>query len=299
MNIRILGGCLRVFSWGVVLVLTGSVLVLLGYLLVKGIPSLGRDLIFGQVDVLDAVLLKKRVFDGLFPAIAGTLSVVALSVGLAVPVGVCAGIYMSEFATVFQQRVFGLMFDILAGIPSIVIGLFGFSGAIFIHKYISNDFRPCLAVSVVALAFLVLPYITRTTQAAMQGLSIQIRQAALALGATRVQNIFYVLLPRSFSGILSGIILAIGRCAEDTAVIMLTGVVATAGIPGSLLGSYEALPFYIYYISSQYTDAAELMSGYGAAIILLGVCAVLFALAFIIKRHLAGPAGPARGRFHG
>jgi phosphate transport system permease protein len=251
------------------------------------------------VDVLDAVLLKKRVFDGLFPAIAGTLSVVALSVGLAVPVGVCAGIYMSEFATVFQQRVFGLMFDILAGIPSIVIGLFGFSGAIFIHKYISNDFRPCLAVSVVALAFLVLPYITRTTQAAMQGLSIQIRQAALALGATRVQNIFYVLLPRSFSGILSGIILAIGRCAEDTAVIMLTGVVATAGIPGSLLGSYEALPFYIYYISSQHTDAAELMSGYGAAIILLGVCAVLFFLAFLIKRHLAGPAGPARGRFHG
>ena len=125
MNIRILGGCLRVFSWGAVLVLTGSVLVLLGYLLVKGVPSLGRDLIFGQVDVLDAVLLKKRVFDGLFPAIAGTLSVVVLSVGLAIPVGVCAGIYMSEFATVFQQRVFGLMFDILAGIPSIVIGLFG------------------------------------------------------------------------------------------------------------------------------------------------------------------------------
>ena len=299
MNIRLLGGCLRVFSWGAVLVLTGSVLVLLGYLLIKGVPSLGRDLIFGQVDILDAVLLRKRVFDGLFPAIAGTLSVVALSVGLAIPVGVCAGIYMSEFATVFQQRVFGLMFDILAGIPSIVIGLFGFSGAIFIHRYISNDFRPCLAVSVAALAFLVLPYITRTTQAAMQGLAEQTRQAALALGATRVQNIFYVLLPRSVSGILSGIILAIGRCAEDTAVIMLTGVVATAGIPGSLLGSYEALPFYIYYISSQYTDDAELMSGYGAAIILLGVCAVLFFLAFIIKRRLAGPAGPVTGRFHG
>jgi phosphate transport system permease protein len=273
--------------------------VLLGYLLVKGVPSLGRELIFGQVDVLDAVLLRKRVFDGLFPAIAGTLSVVLLSVGLAVPVGLCAGIYMSEFATVLQQRVFGLMFDILAGIPSIVIGLFGFSGAIFIHKYVSNDFRPCLAVSVVALAFLVLPYITRTTQASMQGLSVQTRQAALALGATRVQNIFYVLLPQSFSGILSGIILAIGRCAEDTAVIMLTGVVATAGIPGSLLSSYEALPFYIYYISSQYTDATELMSGYGAAIILLGVCAVLFFLAFLIKRRLAGPAGPAPGRFHG
>ena len=299
MTTKVFGWCLHLFAWGAALLLLGSVLALLGYLLIKGVPSLNRDLIFGQVGFLDAVLLQKRVFDGLFPAIAGTLCVVVLSVGLAIPVGVCAGIYMSEFATVTQQRVFGLMFDILAGIPSIVIGLFGFSGAIFIHRYISNDFRPCLAVSVAALAFLVLPYITRTTQAAMQGLGAQTRQAALALGATRVQNIFYVLLPRSFSGILSGIILAIGRCAEDTAVIMLTGVVATAGIPGSLLGSYEALPFYIYYISSQYADAAELMSGYGAAIILLGVCAILFLLAFIIKRQLAGHTGPEPGRFYG
>jgi ABC-type phosphate transport system permease subunit len=88
------------------------------------------------------------------------------------------------------------------------------------------------------------------------------------------------------AGIVSGIMLAIGRCAEDTAVIMLTGVVATAGVPRSPLSSYEALPFYIYYISSQYTDQAELSRGYGACLILMTTCALLFMLAYSIQRGL-------------
>ena len=83
---------------------------------------------------------------------------------------------------------------------------------------------------------------------------------------------------------LSGIILAIGRCAEDTAVIMLTGVVATTGVPKSLLSNYEALPFYIYYISSQYANTHELLTGYGASVILLAICVSLFFLAFVIKK---------------
>ena len=86
------------------------------------------------------------------------------------------------------------------------------------------------------------------------------------------------------SGIVSGIILSIGRCAEDTAVILLTGVVVTAGIPTSLLSQYEALPFYIYYLSNQYTDQAELSKGYSACLILLTICAILFLVALIIKK---------------
>jgi len=96
-----------------------------------------------------------------------------------------------------------------------------------------------------------------------------------------------VLVPSALTGITSGIILAIGRCAEDTAVILLTGVVATAGAPSGLLAQYEALPFYIYYISNQYADQAELARGYGACLVLLGICASLFLLAYGIKRGLA------------
>jgi phosphate transport system permease protein len=133
---------------------------------------------------------------------------------------------------------------------------------------------------------LVLPYIIRTTQGALESIPLDIRLTALALGATKLQNIFLVMIPKSLSGIMSGIILAIGRCAEDTAVIMLTGAVASAGLPRSLFSQYEALPFYIYYISSQYADPEELMQGYGASIILLLLCAGLFLTAYGIRKGL-------------
>jgi phosphate transport system permease protein len=93
-----------------------------------------------------------------------------------------------------------------------------------------------------------------------------------------------VLIPKSLSGIVSGIILSIGRCAEDTAVILLTRAVAFAGVPKSLFVQYEALPFYIYYISSQYANQQERLSGYGASIILLLICALLFFVAFMIQK---------------
>ena len=167
------------------------------------------------------------------------------------------------------------------------MGLFGFSIAVFLHHRFSDRIYPCLIISALSLAFLVLPYLIRTTQVALEEIPADLRLTAPALGATRWQNIRHVLLPRSLSGILSGVILSIGRCAEDTAVIMLTGVVATAGIPRSLFSGYEALPFYIYTVSAQYADQQELMTGYGAAIILLMVCAALFAAAFMVKHLLS------------
>jgi phosphate transport system permease protein len=171
--------------------------------------------------------------------------------------------------------------------PSIVIGLFGFSLAVFLHKHFSDRIGPCLLISSIALSLLVLPYIIRTTQGALESIPLDIRLTALALGASKLQNIFLVLIPKSLSGIMSGIILAIGRCAEDTAVIMLTGAVASAGLPKSLFSQYEALPFFIYYISSQYSSQDELMQGYGAAIILLLLCGILFSVAFVIRKGLA------------
>ena len=274
------------FSWICAMVLLGTVLCILGYLLVNGLGTLNVNLIFGGTDPVDALLFRKQVFDGLFPAMVGTFTLVTLSVSFAVPIGLAAGIYMAEYCRGTLKKVFSLFFDVLAGIPSIVVGLFGFSIAIFLHNYFSSQIYPCLFISALSLAFLVLPYLIRTTQVSLENLPEDIRRTAPTLGATKLQNIFYVLIPRSLSGIASGVILSIGRCAEDTAVIMLTGVVATAGVPKSVFSNYEALPFYIYYISSQYTDKQELLSGYGAAIILLIICGVLFMMAFFIKHRL-------------
>ncbi|MDD2302007.1 MAG: ABC transporter permease subunit, partial [Eubacteriales bacterium] len=251
-----------VFSWIMTILLCLFVSVFLGYLLSQGLPSLGRELIFGQADPLQALLGRARVFDGIFPAIVGTLCLVVLSATLAVPVGVCSGIYLAEYAGPGMKKLSGMLFDILAGIPSIVIGLFGFSLAVFLHNHFDDRIGPCLLISSLSLAILVLPYIVRSTQISLEELSPGIRRTALALGANKLQNITYVLIPNALSGISSGIILAVGRCAEDTAVMLLTGVVATAGVPTSLLSQYEALPFYIYYISNQYTNPEELAGGY-------------------------------------
>ncbi|RQW85949.1 MAG: phosphate ABC transporter permease PstA [Geobacter sp.] len=286
MKLRILERLTVLFSWAAGFILLAAVFLLLGYLLVKGYSSISLSLIFGEASPLRALLLEERVFDGLFPAIAGTLVLVILSIVWAIPIGMATGIYLAEYAGPRVKKMLDVFFDVLSGIPSIVVGLFGFSFAVFLHKNFSDKIGPCLLISSIALSFLVLPYIIRTTQASLEGIPRDIRLTAIALGATQLQNIFLVLIPKSLSGIMSGIILAIGRCAEDTAVIMLTGAVATVGLPKSFFSQYEALPFYIYYISSQYSTPDELMQGYGAAIILLLLCAILFSIAYGIRRGL-------------
>ena len=267
------------------LLLLTSVGTLVGYLLYKGMGAINLKLIFGDTAPLQALLLHRQVFDGLFPAIIGTFFLVLLALSFAVPVGIAAGIYMAEYSRGRYKYFFGFFFDVLASIPSIVVGLFGFSIAVFLHHNLSEQIYPCLLIAALSLSFLVLPYIIRTTQLALESIPIAVRLTAPALGATRLQNIFHVLIPRSLASIISGLILAVGRCVEDTAVIMLTGAVASAGIPKSIFGQFEALPFYIYHISSQYADSRELAGGYAAAVILLTTSLVLFGVTFFIKNR--------------
>lgn len=283
---RVIEKLFILYAWGCGALLFGSVGCIVGYLFYMGASNLSLSLIFGTENPLSVIFLQKPAFNGLFPAIFGTFVLVLFSVGIALPTGISTGIYLAEYAGKKTKHAFGFFFDILAGIPSIVIGLFGFSITVFLHHYFTPDIYPCLLVSSLSLSFLVLPYLIRTTQTALESIPWETRQTALAIGASRFQNIFFVLIPHSFSEIMSGIVLSIGRCAEDTAVIMLTGVVASAGIPGSIMEGYEALPFYIYYVSSQYANAEELGNGFSAAIILIVICISLYVFSFLIKQKL-------------
>ncbi len=274
-------------SWGSCLLLLAAVLSILGYLFVRGGGILGSELLFGNVAPLDALLLRRQVFDGLFPALVGTSALVLLAVGMAMPVGLAAGIYMAEFSRKRSKQHLTVLFDVLAGLPSIVVGLAGFSLTIVLHRILPGKIGPCLLISALALSFLILPYLIRSIQMALESVPFSLRRTAPALGATRLQNIFYVLLPNRLPDILGGVILAIGRAAEDTAVIMLTGVVVSAGLPRSLFEQFEALPFYIYYISSQYTDPEDLKMGFGAAILLLAICGLLFVCAILLEQTVS------------
>jgi phosphate transport system permease protein len=282
---KALAGLTIAFSSAATLLLFAAVLLFVGVIVFRGWPGLTPGLIFGDTRPLDALLLRRQVFDGLFPAMAGTLALVALTMTLAVPAGLATGIYLAEYARGSGKAVISLLFDILAGLPSIVVGLAGLALTIVLHRLFPGRIGPCLLISSLALAFLILPYLVRSVQLALESLPRTLRLTAPALGADKLTTIRAVLLPACLPEIAGGIILAVGRAIEDTAVIMLTGAVASAGVPRSLLAQYEALPFYIYYISGQYADPEELQRGFAAALLLLAMCVVMLVAAQWLARR--------------
>jgi phosphate transport system permease protein len=277
---------LFLYCWSCGIFLITVVACLIGFLLYKSMPNIGLKLIFGDVHWYKALIGKQIVFDGIWPAMAGTFFLIILSTAISIPLGISAGIYLSEYCPANLKAMFSFFIDLLAGIPSIVMGLFGFSLVLLIHKFITPAANTCLIVSALSLAFLVLPYLIKTTQIALSSIPKESQLIGPSLGFSKLDDLWHIRLPQSTKNILSGIILSIGRCAEDTAVIMLTGVVAIGGISDSIFSKYEALPFYIFYIAAEYTSAEELARGYGASLILLTITGTLFFVSYMIRKRL-------------
>lgn len=271
-------------SWLAAVGLVAGAGVLVGYLLDRGLATLNPELFFGDAPMWEAFIGRRPVWDGIWPAVAGTFSLVAISSAIAVPLGIAGGIYLAEYAADRWKAYSGFAVDLLAGMPSIVMGLFGFALILFLRKNLMPAANTCLLLSAGCLALLVLPYLIRTTQTALESLPLSLRMVGLSLGFTQWQNIVYVLVPSAGRGILSGVILAIGRSAEDTAVILLTGVVANAGLPRGLTDKYEALPFSIYYLAAEHRSLHELNRGFGAALVLLILTSTLFLGAYWLRR---------------
>jgi len=151
---RVTENAVKVFLWTSAVMITGAVAILLLFLLKKGAPGLSLKLVFGDADPLKALFLKERVFNGIFPAIVGSFLVVFLSVTWAIPLGVLTGIYMAEYGNGHLKKILDFSFDLLASVPSIVIGLFGLTLAIFLHRNFSQRLYPCLLISSFSLEYL-------------------------------------------------------------------------------------------------------------------------------------------------
>ena len=274
------------YCWFCGFLLIAAIGILIGFLILKSIPTLRLDLIFGDTPWHQAITGQQVVFDGIWPAMVGTFYLIALSTIISIPVGISSGVFLSEYCPAGLKTVFSFLIDLLAGIPSIVMGLFGLSLVLFVHQFITLKANTCLIVSALCLAFLVLPYLIKTTQIALNSIPRELKLIGPSLGMSKLDDLWHIRLPQSSKNILSGVILSIGRCAEDTAVIMLTGVVASGGIPASIFSKYEALPFYIFYIAAEHTSPEELSQGYGASLILLTITGMLFLLSFIIQKRL-------------
>lgn len=263
--------------------MVGLVLCLVVFLLWRGGTSLGLDLFFGDTPPWQAILGLRPVWEGIWPACAGTVGLVGLTLCLALVPGVGCGIFLSQYASARQQRVMGCAVDVLAGTPSIVMGLFGFTLILFLRRTVWPDANTCLLLAAGCLALLVLPVLIVTTREALDAVPKELVLTATALGFTRERSLRYVQLPAAAKGIWSGVVLALGRAVEDTAVILLTGVVANAGLPAGLGAKFEALPFFIYYTAAQYQTPEELDRGFGAALVLLLLAAALLVLARAIE----------------
>ena len=272
------------FAWfsGMATLLVVAILVF--YLFGRGVTSINAALFFGDTPWMDALLGKKPVFEGIWPALVGTLMLVALSTAIAIPIGIASGIYLAQYASGRIRVLLSFLVDLLAGTPSIVMGLFGFTLILTLRRTLIPEARTGLLLAAGCLAMLVLPYVIRTTQMALDAIPEHLRLLGPSVGLSKWQNIRRVLLPLASRGILSGAILAIGRAVEDTAVILLTGVVAQAGIPRGLADKFEALPFRIYYLAAEHRNQEQLDQGFGTALVLVFITVVLFLFAMIFHR---------------
>ena len=276
--------CFRALALISSVAVPAAVFALMGYLFWRALPVLGPELLFGSTPPLDAVLGRAPVWDGLWPACVGTFWLVELTMALALFPGVGCGVYLAEFASPRQKRVLGAAVDVLAGMPSIVMGLFGFMLILLLRRTVLPEANTSLLLAACCLSLLVLPVLAASAREALSAVPPSLKLAAAARGFSHAQAVFHLFLPASARGVLGGVVLAVGRAAEDTAVILFTGVVANAGLPSGLFGKFEALSFDIYYISSQYQDQQELLRGFGAAAFLLVVSCLLLAAARGLER---------------
>lgn len=280
------GYLLKVLSYAAALLVLSAFSLLFGFLLLKGLPMLNLRLFFGDTSAYDAVIRLRPVWDGIWPAFAGTFYLLALTMAMALVPGIGCGVFLARFAEGRTRELLSLAVDLLAGVPSIVMGLFGFVLILFMRRTFAPEATTCVMLAAFCLALLVLPSLVVTTRGALESLPVKLAESGRALGFSEKQLLRHLLLPAAAEGILGGVMLAMGRAAEDTAVIMLTGVVINSGLPAGLASKFEALPFLIYYTAAQYTDDAELTRGFGAALVLLLLSSSLLGAAWLLQRGM-------------
>ena len=183
---------------------------------------------------------------GIFSAIVSTFYLAALSSMIATPLGVGTAIYLCEYTTESAvTKIVRFGSDCLAGVPSIIFGLFGF---VLFVIYLKLGW--CLLSGALTMTFMILPTIIRTSEEAIKSVSYELREASYSLGATRWQTITKIVLPQAVPGIITGVILGVGRSISETAAVIFTAGSALA-TPESILESGRTLAVHFYIIARE------------------------------------------------
>ena len=248
--------------WGAGLLIIGVLAVFLGYILIKGLPVLSASFVFGPSSDVSAG-------GGVGAQLFNTFYILFISLLVAAPVAVGAGIYLAEYSARGRLAdVIRLSVECLASVPSIVLGLFGM--ILFINLM---GFGISLGVGAMTLALMNLPIIVRVTEEALKTVPREYREASLALGATKWQTIARVVLPAALPGIVTGVTLTAGRAVGETAILIFTaGTTASRLIPDfSLSAGGETLAVHMWYVMAigLVPDRVDIANGTGALLILV------------------------------
>jgi len=218
---------------------------------------------------------------GILPAIVGTVILTFITTLFAVPFGVACAIYLNEYAKQsLLTNIIRASIRNLAGIPSIIYGLFGL--ALFVQAL---HLGTSILSAGLTLGLLSLPYIITTTEEALKRIPNTLREATLALGVTQAETIKDVVLPKALPGILTGVILTLSRAAGETAPILFTGVAFYInGVSSSVNQEFMALPYHLYMLSTQHNDIEQVRPlAYGTATVLILVVFLLNIIAFYVR----------------
>lgn len=219
---------------------------------------------------------------GIFPAIIGTLCLIAGSVLFAFPLGIMSAIYTNEYAgNGLVIKIIRVMTNNLSGIPSIVFGLFGM--ALFVNTL---GFGDSILAGSLTLGLLILPLIIRITEEALKAVPDSYRTGSYALGATKLQTINKIVLPAAMPNILTGLVLSIGRVSGETAPILFTvAAYFLPKLPNSIFDQVMALPYHLYVIATSGTDIeASRPIAYGTALVLIVIVLLMNLLATALRR---------------
>lgn len=265
---------LRVLTVGAAAVTSCILLFLIGYILVKGLPHLTPELFSPKFTSENNSLL---------PALINTVFMTVLSLLMAVPLGIGAAVYMTEYARRGSRlvRIVRMAAETLSGIPSIVYGLFG-----YLCFVVTLHFGYSLLAGACTLTIMVLPLIMRTTEEALISVPDSFREGSFGLGAGRLRTVMKIVLPAAVPGILSGVILAIGRIVGETAALIYTSGTYTEICP-DLMQSGRTLSVHMYSLSREglYIDQA-----YATAVVLLILVVGINALSSLVAHKISSRA---------
>ncbi len=248
-----------------------ALLFILGYILAKGIPNLTSPGLFAWEYTSDNV--------SLVPAAINTLMLVALALVMSIPFGIGSAIYLTEYAKKGNKfvSIIRVTTETLSGIPSIIYGLFGMLFFVTALKW-----QYSILAGAATVAIMVLPTIMRTTEEALLAVPDSFREASLALGAGKIRTIFKIVLPSAMPGILSGVILAIGRMVGETAALLYTSG-AVASVAKGVMSPGRTLAIHMYTISS---EAFHTNQTFATAVVLLVIVFILNVLASFVAKKL-------------